>query len=70
MPERGPEPIRRMSLAILNKPAARLASAPWANTSASWEASASNLFGAEVNGQARQLGDLGGETLGELAGGR
>ena len=35
MPERGPEPIRRMSLAILNRPAARLASAPWVKTRAS-----------------------------------
>ena len=35
-PERGPEPIRRISLAILNIPVARLASAPWVNTRHRW----------------------------------
>ena len=48
-PERGPEPSRRMSLAILNRLAATVLSAPCAKTIASWAASASNLFGAEVN---------------------
>jgi hypothetical protein len=45
-PDRGPEPSNLMSLAILNKPVATEASAPCANTMASWDASASNLFGA------------------------
>src|SRR6201996_7580478 len=48
-PERGPEPRRRMSLAILNRLAATVLMAPWLNTMASWAASASNLLGAVVN---------------------
>ena len=31
-PERGPEPNRRISLAILNRPVATELIAPWANT--------------------------------------
>ena len=49
-PERGPEPRSRMSFAILKSEAATLTSAPCAKTMASWEASAANLFGAEVKG--------------------
>ncbi len=49
-PERGPEPISRMSLAILNSDTATVLSAPWANTKASLPASASNLFGALTKG--------------------
>ncbi len=49
-PERGPLPARRMSLAILNTPAATLLIAPCVKTRASFEASASNLFGAVTNG--------------------
>ena len=45
-PERGPEPRKRMSLAILVSATARVLSAPWKNTSASLAASCSNLFGA------------------------
>ncbi len=40
-----------MSCAILNRPAASADSAPWVKTSASWVASASNLFCAEVKGR-------------------
>src|SRR6476659_8290663 len=50
-PERGPEPRRRMSLAILKSDAATVLMAPWLKTMASWAASASNLFGAEVKGR-------------------
>ncbi len=48
-PERGPEPRKRMSLAILNSDAATVLIAPWLITMASCAASASNLFGALVN---------------------
>ena len=48
-PERGPEPRKRMSLAILKRLAATVLIAPCENTIASCAASASNLFGAEVN---------------------
>ena len=50
-PERGPEPSKRMSLAILNSEAATVLIAPWLNTIASWAASASNLLGAVVKGR-------------------
>ena len=50
-PERGPEPRRRMSLAILNSEAATVLMAPWLKTIASCAASASNLLGAEVKGR-------------------
>src|SRR6202171_6416788 len=49
-PERGPEPSRRISFAILNRPVATELMAPCTNTYASWEASASNLLGARVKG--------------------
>src|SRR5216684_652230 len=49
-PERGPEPNKRISFAILNRPVAIELMAPCANTYASLEASASNLLGALVNG--------------------
>ena len=48
-PERGPEPRKRMSLAILKSEAATVLMAPWLITMASWAASASNLLGAVVN---------------------
>ena len=51
IPERGPEASRRMSLAILVSAAASVFNAPCANTSASWPASAANLFGAGSNGR-------------------
>ncbi len=50
MPERGPEASSRMSLAILESAAASVFSAPCANTSASWPASAANLLGAGSKG--------------------
>ena len=50
-PERGPEPRKRMSLAILNRDAAAVLSAPWLNTMASWAARASNLLGAVTKGR-------------------
>ena len=50
MPERGPDPIKRISLAILNRLAASVFSAPDSSTSASFAASASNLFGAVTKG--------------------
>src|SRR6202158_614376 len=49
-PQRGPEPIQRMSLAIFISEHASVLSAPLAITSASCPASAANLFGAELNG--------------------
>mmetsp|Transcript_10137 Transcript_10137/g.25382 ORF Transcript_10137/g.25382 Transcript_10137/m.25382 type:complete len:346 (+) Transcript_10137:114-1151(+) len=48
-PQRGPDPSQRRSLASFMKEQASVFSAPCANTSASWEASASNLLGAEWN---------------------
>ena len=50
-PERGPEPRKRMSLAILNSEPAMVLIAPWLKTIASWAARASNLFGAVTNGR-------------------
>ena len=49
MPDRGPEASQRMSLAILWSDTATVLSAPCAATSASFEASASNLLGAVSN---------------------
>ena len=64
-PERGPEPRKRMSLAILNSEAATVLMAPWANTMASWAASASNLLGAVVKGRPVMAAMLVGDRLGE-----
>ena len=50
-PERGPEPRKRMSLAILKSEAATVLSAPDISTIASLAASASNLFGAVTKGR-------------------
>jgi hypothetical protein len=50
-PERGPEASQRMSLAIFMSETASVRSAPLANTSASWAASAENLSGADTNGK-------------------
>ena len=50
-PQRGPEPSRRMSLAILLRLTATTLSAPDSSTSASCAASASNLLGAVTNGR-------------------
>ena len=58
MPARGPEPSQRMSFAIFISDAASVASAPLANTTASWAASAANLLRARDERQAGQLGDL------------
>ena len=49
-PQRGPEPSRRMSLAILVSDTASTLSTPDSSTSVSWLASASNLLGAVSNG--------------------
>ena len=49
-PERGPEPRKRMSLAILKSEAATVLIAPWLISMASCAASASNLLGAVVKG--------------------
>ena len=65
MPARGPEPSRRMSLAILNRLAASVLRAPWRPTMASCVASASNLFVGRAEGQAGQLRELRGDRLGE-----
>ncbi len=46
-----PEPSSLISFAILNSPVATDVSAPCANTIASCDASASNLFGAVTNGR-------------------
>ena len=48
-PARGPEASQRTSLPIFISAAARVRIAPWALTSASWAASASNLLGAVTN---------------------
>ena len=50
-PERGPEPRKRMSFAILKSEAATVLIAPWLKTMASCAANDSNLFGAVVNGR-------------------
>ena len=50
MPQRGPEPSQRMSLAILVSDTAIVFSAPEVSTQASLAASASNLFGAGTKG--------------------
>ena len=49
-PQRGPEPSRRMSLAILVSATAITLRTPDSSTSVSWAASSANLFGAEVKG--------------------
>ena len=46
MPQRGPEPSRRMSLAIFISEQATVLRAPEASTMASWAARASNLLSA------------------------
>src|SRR5690606_7565380 len=50
-PQRGPEASQRMSLAILARAQARVLSAPWRLTRASWPASAANLLGAVTKGR-------------------
>ena len=50
MPQRGPEPKSRMSLAIFIRLTASVLSAPLASTIASWAAKASNLFSAVTKG--------------------
>src|SRR5579875_4014222 len=47
-PQRGPEPIQRISLAIFMSEHAKVFSAPETITKASWAASAANLFEAAV----------------------
>ena len=63
-PERGPEPSRRMSLAILVSDTAMVFSMPDSSTIVSWAASSANLFG-RCERQARKVGDLLGEGLGK-----
>ena len=62
-PERGPEASQRTSLAIFMSAAASVLSAPWAATSASCAASASNLLGAVTNGRPVSSRDLGGDLV-------
>lgn len=50
-PERGPEPRKRMSLAIFIMLTDTVFKAPLSSTSASWAARASNLFGAVTKGR-------------------
>lgn len=50
MPERGPEPSKRISLAIFMRLTATVFMAPEASTIASCAARASNLFSAVTNG--------------------
>ena len=49
-PLRGPEPSQRRSSAIFISETARVRSAPWVNTRASWAARAANLLGAVTKG--------------------
>ena len=49
-PERGPDASQRTSLAIFMRPTASVFSAPWAETSASCAARASNGFSAATKG--------------------
>ena len=69
-PQRGPEPSRRMSLAILVSDTARTLSAPDSSTNVSCAASASNLLGAVSKGRrvscAISVGELLGEALGRV----
>ncbi len=51
IPQRGPEPSRRMSLPIFIRLAASTLSAPEASTIASWALRASNLSSAVSNGR-------------------
>jgi hypothetical protein len=50
-PQRGPDPSRRISLAILESATASVFNRPEKSTDVSWLASASNLFGAVSNGR-------------------
>src|SRR6185295_13116664 len=50
-PARGPQDIRRMSLAILYSDTASVRSVPDSCTSASWAPCTANLFGAVTNGR-------------------
>lgn len=50
-PERGPEPRKRISLAIFIRLHATVFIAPLSSTRASWAARASNLFGAVTKGK-------------------
>ena len=65
-PARGPEPSQRRSSAIFIRFVASVRTAPWAKTSASWAASAANLFGAVTNGSPVIAAIFGGDALGEL----
>jgi hypothetical protein len=55
IPERGPEPSRRISLAIFIRLTATVFMAPEVSTMASWAARASNLFSAVTNGSSVML---------------
>ncbi len=50
-PLRGPDPSQRRSSAIFMSDTARVLSAPWVKTRASWAARAANLLGAVTNGR-------------------
>ena len=50
IPDRGPDAIIRISLAILFRETAICFNAEWEPTTASWAAKASNLFGADIKG--------------------
>ena len=65
-PARGPEASQRTSLAIFISEQASVLSAPWANTSASWPANASNLFGALTKGCLVSAAILAAALVGEL----
>ena len=65
-PQRGPEASQRTSLAIFISDAASVFSAPCAMTIASCAASASNLFGAETNGEPGARRQLGRDARAEL----
>ena len=54
-PQRGPEPSKRMSLAILVSDTAMVLSTPDSSTIVSCAASSANLLGAEVNGKRVRL---------------
>ena len=72
-PARGPDPRKRMSLAILKHEAATVVIAPWLITIASCAASASNLLGAVLKARpvisAILLGDQLVEALGRVEAG-
>ena len=63
MPQRGPLPRRRTSLAILKHATASVRSAPLAATSASWPRERGELVRCGAEGRTREVGDLAGYAL-------